>query len=249
MRCTIADLQIEIHNRYPFSQLFYQNYLTDTASQAPDIEITISEEELEAQKETFFSDHPGFQKLANSHEDAKEAIYGYLETVVAHRTLGMQLARYDAFLLHASAICVDGKGICFCAKSGTGKTTHSRLWKEKFQDRFFFINGDKPIVRKVDGTFYLYGTPWAGKENYNRPCRVPLHAICILQRGKENEIHPITQDEIFFALMSQILHPEAEEDAMKTLDLLQEAIGACGRYLLHCTPDPEAAEVSSAMIL
>ncbi len=249
MRCNIADLEIEVHNRYAMAPIFFEKYRSNSSEQEPDIELSVSDDELEFQKDAFFADHPGFQRLTEENEEAREAVTGYLETVAMHRKLGMELYRYNAFLLHASAICVDGKGICFCAKSGTGKTTHSRLWQELFQDRFFFVNGDKPIVRKMDGKFYLYGTPWAGKENYHRPCRVPLHAICVLQRGKENEIHPISTDEMFFALMSQILHPEAEEAAIKTLDILKEAIGACGRYLLHCTPAIESAVVSSTAIL
>ena len=66
-------------------------------------------------------------------------------------------------LLHSSAVVVDGYAYLFSADSGTGKSTHTGLWKQHFGDRAYIINDDKPAIRKVDGEWYVFGTPWSGK--------------------------------------------------------------------------------------
>ena len=96
---------------------------------------------------------------------------------------------FDAFLLHAAVIEVDGLAYAFAAPSGTGKTTHIALWKKFFGDRANIINGDKPIIRFENGTPYIYGTPWCGKEGYNINTKAPLAALCFIERSPENTIH------------------------------------------------------------
>ena len=56
-------------------------------------------------------------------------------------------------------------------------------WLDKFGDRAFIINGDKPIVRKTDEGIFVFGTPWCGKEGFNENIRVKLKSICILERA------------------------------------------------------------------
>lgn len=69
------------------------------------------------------------------------------EFTAAYRNLVEELAFYDVFLMHGSAIAVDGKSFLFTAKSGTGKSTHTRLWREYLADRVIMINDDKPLLR------------------------------------------------------------------------------------------------------
>ena len=75
------------------------------------------------------------------------------------------LSEYDGFFFHSSALELDGEGYLFTALSGTGKSTHTRNWRRLFGDRVTMINDDKPIIRKIDGRFYVCGTPWMGKSN------------------------------------------------------------------------------------
>lgn len=248
MRAVIADLNIEFITHSAVFARFFQGYTKEGVLTTPDLIVKTTIEEIDFEKEAYFKENKGARALYEADEKFRTLLDGYLEYIVAHRNLALQLYQYDAFLLHASAICCDGKGICFCAKSGTGKTTHSRLWQKRFGQRFFYVNGDKPILRKIDGKFYLYGTPWAGKENDQTNCRVPLHAICLLKRGEIDTVKEITKDEAFFGLMNQILHPVQEEAAMKTLDLVQEAIAQARRYELYCTPTEKAVEVAKVML-
>ena len=71
---------------------------------------------------------------------------------------------YDMFLMHAAVVAVDGVAYIFTAPSGTGKTTHTMLWKKHFGDRAVIVNGDKPLIRLQGGKVYVCSTPWKGKE-------------------------------------------------------------------------------------
>ena len=88
---------------------------------------------------------------------------GYCESLCLYRQICRRLPFYDAFLMHASVVAVDGEAYAFAAPSGTGKTTHTRLWLQQFGSRAQVVNGDKPVFRFVGGALYACGTPWRGK--------------------------------------------------------------------------------------
>ena len=113
------------------------------------------------------------------------------------------LLRHSGFLLHSSAVVVDGKAYLFSAASGTGKSTHTQLWLDTFGDRAYMLNDDKPAIRYEDGAWYAYGTPWSGKYDISTNARVPLAGICFLKRGEENVIKPFTGSAAAFAFLEQ----------------------------------------------
>ncbi len=258
MRVTVADLEIDLLIDHPFVDRYFAAYRSQHTGKA-DITIPVTPQDVREEKARYPKEQPATPSVdLDALSEAEKTAYlqrkallesGYYATVYILRKLAEKLYPFDAFLLHASAICVDGEAVLFCAQSGTGKTTHSRMWENRFGERFFYINGDKPILRKQNGVWRVFGTPWAGKEGYGRNTSAPLHAICLLKRGKENEIHPISKSDAFFGLMNQILHPEQEEDAMRALDLLQEAIAQSKNFELYCNLDPDAARVASEAIL
>ncbi len=235
MICSFAGIAVEFLSRAPFLEKFCESYRAPEGT-VPELSFSVSAQELQAEVDSFLQAYP--QKKRS------EVYLPYVESICLYRKLALSLYRYDAFLLHASAVCVDGQGYAFAAKSGTGKSTHSYLWKELLGERFSFINGDKPIVRLHDGVPYLYGTPFAGKEGENTPTRAPLRAITILCRGEQDRIEPLSADDTFFALMHQVLHPDNAADAAKSLDLLRLTVCACKTYRLFCTPTLNAAKVA-----
>ncbi len=151
---------------------------------------------------------------------------------------------HDAFLMHCAVIEYEGRGYAFSAPSGTGKTTHIRLWKQVFgADRVTVVNGDKPILRLIDGVFYAYGTPWCGKEGYNTNTRVPLAALCFVTRGAENRIRPMTAEEAIPHLFSQIMVVDSS-DLARQMELADALLCSVPCYLLACNMSPAAAEVA-----
>ncbi len=238
-RCKIADFLILIDNRYQYLEKKCADYPISPGeeTQEPHIFVKVTDTELSEEGKEFLRMHPDYPK-------DQPLPMGYLESICAYRQIAYQLYSYDAFLLHACTVKVGNHAFAFCARSGTGKSTHARFWEQYYGEKMEYINGDKPIIRLKNGVPVAYGTPWGGKEDQQKNISAPLKAICVLCRGKENSIEEIGQSEAFFALMHQVLHPKEEKDAEKSLSLLQEMISACHCYRLHCNLDPMSAKVS-----
>ena len=132
----------------------------------------------------------------------------------------------------------------FTANPGTGKSTHTSLWLQKFGNRAFILNDDKPALRLEDGAWYAYGTPWSGKHDISVNARVPVAGIACLERGEINEIEPFSGRDAVLALLRQCNRPKAAEYRIKLLDLLDKLITQVPVWKLKCNMDPEAAIVS-----
>lgn len=166
-----------------------------------------------------------------------------LESTAVYRKIAEKLPEYDGFVFHGSAVAFDGKTYLFTAKSGTGKTTHTRLWLKNIPGSYV-VNGDKPILRLIDGKPFVCGTPWMGKEGYGCNEIVPLGAVCFLGRGEENRIEKTAFQKIYPRLISQSYRPENGPLMVKTVRML-EKIGNCVPiYELSCNMEDEAAFVA-----
>jgi hypothetical protein len=167
----------------------------------------------------------------------------------AHETTGLlfykSLVDFDGFMLHASAVVLDGKAYLFSAPSGTGKSTHTSLWLKSFgHARAYIINDDKPALRLENGAFYVYGTPWSGKGYLNTNIKVPLQAIVFLRQAKENQIRRLTGKEAVPMLISQSLRPNRDTEKMeKLLSLLNRLLTDTPVYQLDCTISHEAVKL------
>lgn len=229
----LADFVVNIENKY--------NYLSRQCAQyeycgsAPaDFTIRVTDEDICR------------ERLASV---GVEYSPGYLESVCAYRKLAMQLPLYDAMLLHASIIDCNGRGIGFLARSGVGKTTHTRLWKQVFDENVRIINGDKPIIRFFNGVPFAYGTPWAGKEGLQCRDRVRLTDLCFIERSRENAVYQVDPLAYFNALMVQVLHPSEPEAAEKTLTLLDQLLSGCRFWVIKCNMSEEAAQIAHHAIM
>ncbi|MBR4868083.1 MAG: hypothetical protein IKU10_02910 [Clostridia bacterium] len=168
----------------------------------------------------------------------------YLETTAVQRQVVEGLFERDALLFHGSVVAVEGEGYLFTAKSGTGKSTHTRLWRKVFGDRAVMVDDDKPILRMTDKGVVVYGTPWNGKHRIGQNISVPLKAICILERGVENEIRPANAQEVLPMLMQQSNRPRRPKMMGKYLELIDGLARNVAFYRLACNMDPDAARVS-----
>ena len=116
---------------------------------------------------------------------------------------------FDAIMLHSSCIMYKGKAYMFTAHSGTGKSTHTGLWKQVFGDEVTYINDDKPLLRKIDGIWTAFGNPWSGKTDLNTNCSAPVGAIVFLNRGEKNTIRKLQppKDDVALAFIEQTAKP------------------------------------------
>jgi hypothetical protein len=133
-----------------------------------------------------------------------------------------RLAYLGGGVLHSSSIAYNGQGIAFSATSGTGKSTHTGLWKEVFGDAVEIVNDDKPAIWFDGDQAMLCGTRWSGKTALNRNIAVPLRAIVIIERGEENAIRRLDTVDSMFHLTTQISRPYYDEAlGIRTLDFTE----------------------------
>ena len=206
---------------------------------APDFAVRITQADIDLERERSAREDAAEGKPVRQFPDS------YLETLAVYRQIAEAMPARDTLLLHGSAVAVDGMGYLFPAKSGTGKSTHPRLWRELLGERAVMINDDKPLIRAgADGTAMVYGTPWDGKHRLSTNTAVPLRAVCILEQAPENAIRPIPTGEAYPMLLQQAYRPRDAAALAKTLTLLDRLAGCVRFWRLGCNMDPEAARVA-----
>ena len=149
------------------------------------------------------------------------------------------LKKQEAILIHSSAIKYKDKGILFIAKSGTGKSTQARLWKQ-YED-IVQINDDKNILMEEDGKLMIYGNPWSGKSVIDENIKVELTDLIFIYQNKENVIRNLTKREQMLLLLPQITNSSFMYDKNKWDRLTNKLLLIDAKYL-GCTISQEAVE-------
>jgi len=157
-------------------------------------------------------------------------------------------ACHQALEMHASVVMRGGRGFLFLGRSGTGKSTHSRLWL-KYLDGTELLNDDNPVVRIVDGTVRVYGTPWSGKTPCYKAQDVPVGAIVRLRQAPENRISRLGTVEAYASVMASC---SGYRPIRSLADAQHETLSAIAQdipcYQLDCLPDEAAARLCSETV-
>ncbi len=223
----IADLNIDIQNKHEYTSKLCRNYKCDDENAVPDFSVSATAADYEKDKAYL-----------------PDATDGYLESLSIYREIARRILDYNGIILHSSVVEIDGRAYAFAARSGTGKSTHSRLWTKVFPDRAKIINGDKPLLRYIDGKLFIYGTPWCGKEGYNVNTKAVLGSVCFLERAQNNYIEKLNKNDAVKRIFDQLLMPETKNQAAKFFDMVELIVENSRFYLLHCNMDDEAAYVA-----
>ena len=148
----------------------------------------------------------------------------------------------------SSFISWQNNGILFTAPSGTGKSTQADLWK-KYEDADIY-NGDRTIIRKIDGKYYGFGSPYAGSSGIYRNESAPIKAIVVIEQGPDNVIRRLHGREAFLPLFRETLMNTWNKEYMeKMTDLLMDAACQIPVYHLSCRPDQDAVNTVKNEIL
>jgi len=231
---SLAGFPVHIEALHESTKRFCADYL---CADPPLFHIRITQEDIDREREKSDREHELEGLPEHSFSDA------YLETLAVYRKIAAALLEKNVLLFHGAVMAYHGKAYLFTAPSGTGKTTHCRLWLSEIPGAYV-LNGDKPLLRIEADRVFACGTPWQGKEHYGRKEILPLEAICILGRSGVNCIAPVSFHDAFPVLISQSNRPSEPEALMHTLKLT-ESLGKLTRlYRLSCNMEPEAARVS-----
>ncbi len=157
-------------------------------------------------------------------------------------------APLDTLEIHSSVTVCDGAGYAFLGKSGTGKSTHSRLWRENIPGSTL-LNDDNPVIRIKDGQARIYGTPWSGKTPCYKAESAPLGAIVRIRQCPENKIHLLSPVEAYASLYSSCsAFREIKGTADGIHSTLSKLVSLVPMYLLDCRPDAQAAQLCHSTI-
>ena len=147
-------------------------------------------------------------------------------------------------LMHSSVVRYGDEANMFLGASGTGKSTHSKLWLKNIEG-CDLINDDNPILKQMpDGSIRVFGSPWSGKTPCYRNVDFPVRAIVRLEQAKENSISRIESLDAYASVISSISSIRWDKEIMDALSKTVEAVAMNVKcFRLQCLPDPEAAKL------
>lgn len=231
----IAGLVAQVQPLFETTAAYCRNYLCD---EKPDCFVAVTEADL------------AFEQYMLDVEAREEGMKlrkftgPFLERAAIQRKIAEELLQRDTFLLHGSTVAVDGEAYLFTAACGTGKSTHTRLWREALGDRAVMLNDDKPFLQLTEDAVIAHGSPWSGKHGLDSNISVPLKGICILKRGPENRIRRIAVEEAASMLHHQS-YVSADSAAQERVQrLVEELMRRVPLWEMDCTKDAEAARVA-----
>lgn len=153
-------------------------------------------------------------------------------------------ACHDTVLTHASCIRYNGKAYLFLGKSGTGKSTHSRMWLGAF-DGAELMNDDHPVIRiNADGEAVAYGSPWSGKTRCYKNLEAPVGGVVRISRAPYNRARRLSVIESYASLMTSCSGIVWEKELADGRDrTIQSIIRNTPCWVMECLPDEDAARV------
>ena len=234
-RIEIAGAVFSVRSLFESTKDYCKNYLTEKDS---DFSVEVFPEDL------VFEQNALDEEAREEGMKRRKFTDPFLERTAIQRKVADHLLSRDTLLYHGSGIALDGEGFLFTAACGTGKSTHTRFWREVFGNRAVMVNDDKPFLELTGNGVILHGSPWSGKHGLDTNVTLPLQGICILNRGKENRIRRISPEEALPMLLHQSYCPQEQEKHARFEELVRQLAERTPLWHMECNMDPSAAEVS-----
>ncbi len=151
--------------------------------------------------------------------------------------------------VHASAVVKDGEAVIFLGESGTGKSTHARLWEEHIPGSFI-LNDDSPVLTISGDKILCHGSPWSGKGERYHNLSCPLKGIVRLSQAPINEITRLKKLNSIGALLPSLPPSFSKEENLLQMEslILSEILNRVPVFSLRCRPDKSAALLSYSTI-
>lgn len=230
-RIKIADNVIEVNAFNETTKRYCKDFLCEGKA---DYIIVLTEEDLINER--------------NSSSTGK--VYVNEEISALYRKIAEILVEENIVVFHSSSFMVNGKGFLITARSGVGKSTHSRNLKEYIGDDFVYINDDKPLLKVNKNKVTVYSNPWNGKERKGNNNSAPLRAILFLSRGETNTYRKIiNKEEIYVKMLSQIYLPRDKAKREKALKVADAILKNINFYEINVTKDIESAKMTYEEII
>ena len=229
-RIKIANKVLDINAFNELTKKYCRHFLSE---EEPDYVITMTEEDLKNE----------------SSNSADGKVYVNEEISALYRKIANIFVNDGIIVFHGSSFMVDGSGFLITARSGVGKSTHSRLLNELIGEDFVYINDDKPLIL-VNDSVTIYSSPWNGKERRGNNISAPLKAIMFLGRSEEPNFRKIiNKEEIYIKLLSQTYLPKEKASREKALKIVDKLLRSVNFYEINVNTDNESAKMTYERII
>ncbi len=176
-----------------------------------------------------------------------DAAYFSTNAILRILDLPRQMIRLGGIFLHASYIIRNGKAVLFTAPKQTGKSTQAALWAAHRNAEI--INGDRALLRRVDGAWHAFGSPYSGTSGICGNVSAPVAAIVILSQAADNTVRPASPREALIALLDGCSYETwNREQVSDVMDLCQNMLASVPFFCLACTPDLRAVEALETVL-
>lgn len=183
------------------------------------------------------------------HKMVPDTTKGEAEEFAYASAFNRAIIKHNAVFIHSSALIYNGGAYLFSAKSGVGKSTHTKLWQEAFGDKVQMINDDKPVVRIYGDKIVAYGTPFDGGSGIANNISAPLKAIVFIERGEMNTVRIPSTAEIIKNLYISSTRFLNKENASQMLANFEKLLEITDFYILTCNTDISSAYVARDAII
>ena len=181
----IPGAPVQVEPLFQSTIEYFRPFLTD---RKPEFFVKVTREDLVYQQQLLD------QEAMEEGWKRRQFTDPFLERTTIQNGVAEFLLSRDTLMLHGSTVSVDGQAYLFTAPCGTGKSTHTRLWRELFGQRAVMVNDDKAFLALRPDGVWAHGSPWMGKHGIGTNISAPLKGICFLQRGTENKIQKATPE-------------------------------------------------------
>lgn len=229
LKINLANMIIRIQGVHDTLREYCKDYITAKEVSEENFEITVTSEDIRRER--------GTGKYEQNSDN-------YIEIILTLLKIADELPDRNKFLMHGAVVAWKQEGYIFTAPSGTGKTTHARLWKKYLGSDVEIINGDKPVLEVTEEQIIAYGTPWAGKERLQKNSCVPVKGICFLRQGETNSIHKLNKREALLLLLPQVYITPDSKKAGKILELFGKILERIPVYEFRCNISEQAVQCS-----
>ena len=226
----IANKVLEINAFNETTKRYCGRFLSE---EEPNFVITMSEDDLRNES----SNSPNGQVYVNE------------EISALYRKIADLFVNESIIVFHGSSFMVNGGGFIITARSGVGKSTHSKLLSDLIGEDFKYINDDKPLLF-VNDSVTIYSSPWNGKERRGNNISAPLKAIMFLGRSEEPNFRKIAnKEEIYIKLLSQTYLPKEKASREKALKIVDKLLRNVNFYEINVNTDIESAKMTYERII
>ncbi|MCL7988424.1 hypothetical protein M8998_10780 [Sphingobacterium sp. lm-10] len=230
----LSDISIVWGNRFKFFEMPDQYVTTIMSAHSPGTWFMTSTKDFSQS-----TIHWVYDSVAPKELISWLLMVTFAQSALLHKTI----------LIHASVIERNSEGYAFLGKSGTGKSTHSNLWKKHIPGSKL-LNDDNPAVKiEEDGSVRIYGTPWSGKTPCYRNVSVDLRALVRLKQAPHNTMNWKSGQFAFITLLPSCSALRWNQHLFASMaDLVQDIVSKVPIGELECLPEEEAAQLCASEI-